>query len=247
MSLGLFLIENWVKRKEMVKKILVFCALINILNISNATSFVVGPQTKTIQEKMNSLSNVEKTSTRVNQDMLPTPYNYLLTQPLMTKGIEKYYQRTPVIQTIYAIKNQHNNTYSRAIMMLIDSSKARNNVRMAQRKKEAIVVELAFITMNFNELPKKIITDVLNTNIPFGTLLSDNHVKISITGRTYFPVKCNKELASLTNCNLNNTIYGRTNTIIRTDDNKWLASVVEILPGFLNRDISKISVAFEQL
>ena len=218
----------------MAKSILVFCALISILNRSNATSFVVEPQSKTIQEKMSRLSNVEKTSTRVNQDMLPTPYNYLLTQPLMTKGIEKYYQRTPIIQMIYAVKNRRNNTYSRAIMMLIDSSKARNNVELAQRRQETMVVELAFITMNFNALPKEIITAVLNTNIPFGTLLSDNHVKVSITGRTYFSVKCNKELASLTHCNLNSIIYGRTNTIIRAVDNQWLAGVVEILPGFLN-------------
>ena len=218
----------------MINKIVFFCALLNILNISNATSFAVEQPIKTIQEKMNLLLMVEKTRTRVNQDMLPTPYNYLLTQPLMTKGIEEYYQRTPIIQTIYAIKKRPSNTYSRAILMLIDSSKARNNVRLAQRKKETRVVEVAFITMNFKELPQKIITDVLHSNIPFGKLLSNNHVKTSTRGRTYFSIKCNKELNSLTHCNLNSTIYGRTNTIIRTDDNKWLASVVEILTGFLN-------------
>ena len=170
---------------------------------------------------------------KVCRDVLPAPYNYLLTQPLMTKGIEKYYQRTPFIQTIYAIKNQHNNTYYRAIMMLIKDSKARNNVQLAQRKKEVMVVELAFITMNFNELPEKIIEDVLNTNVPFGKLLSNNHVEVHTTDRTYFLVKCDKVFASLTGCHLNSKLYGRTNTIIRADNNKWLAHVMEILPGFL--------------
>ena len=118
-------------------------------------------------------------------------------------------------------------------MMLIDNNKAINDEKLAQRKKEPMVVELAFITMNFNELPKKVIASVLNTNVPFGKLLSDNHVNISITDRTYFLVKCDKVFSSLTRCQLNSKLYGRTNTIIRADNHKWLAHVVEILPGFL--------------
>ena len=73
----------------------------------------------------------------------------------------------------------------------------------------------------------------LNTNVPFGKLLSNNHVKISIKDRTYFSVKCDKLVASLTHCHLNSKLYGRTNTIIKADNNKWLAHVVEILPGVL--------------
>lgn len=217
----------------MVKKVFAFCALLNILNVSNAASFVGQP--KIIQENMSSLSNIEKISTRVSEDGLPAPYDYLLTQPIMTKGIEHYYQRTSIIQTIYAVKNQHKNSYSRAIRMLVDRDKARNNAKLAHRKKEAMVVELAFITMNFNALPKKMINDVLSTHIPFGRLLSDHQVKVSTTNRRYFSIQCNQELAALTACESNSTIYGRTNTLIRTDDHEWLAQVVEILPGFLNR------------
>jgi hypothetical protein len=216
----------------MIKKVLVFCVVINILNISQAISYSVELQSKNIQEKMRTLSDVGKISTKVNKDMLPVPYNYLLTQPLMTKGIEKYYQRTSFIQTMYAKKNQHNNTYSRAIVMFIDNNKARNNVKLAQRKKETIVVELAFITMNFKELPPRIIKDVINTNVPFGKLLSNNHVKISTKDRTYFWITCDQVLASLTDCHLNSKLYGRTNTIIKANNNKWLAHVVEILTGF---------------
>ena len=103
----------------------------------------------------------------------------------------------------------------------------------AEYAKEEKVVELAFITMNFNALPEKIIKDVLNTNVPFGKLLSNNHVEIFVTDRTYFWVKCDKVFASLTRCHINSKLYGRTNTIIQANNNKWLAHVVEILPGFL--------------
>lgn len=219
----------------MIKKIVVFPLLINILYVVQAMSFHVTQQSKNIQEKVQALSELDKTSIKVNSKELPSPYNYLLSQPLMTKGIEEYYQRTPYIQTIYSLKNPHNNTYYRAIMMLIDKNKSRNNVPLAQIKKETRVVELAYITMNFNELPQKIINDVLNTNVPFGKLLSNNHVTILTKNRSYFRVTCGEVLASLTDCRLNSKLYGRTNTIIKADNNQWLARVVEILPGFLNQ------------
>ena len=218
------------KKEEMIKKVLVFCII--ILNIPQAISAGIVLQSKHIQEKVKSLSEVGKISTKVSKEVLPAPYNYLLTQPLMTKGIETYYQRTPFIQTIYATKNHHNNTYSRAIVMRVDNNKARNNVTLAIRKKETMVVELAFITMNFEELPPKIINNVINTNVPFGKLLSNNHVKISTKDRTYFWITCDQVLASLTDCHLNNKLYGRTNTIIKANNNQWLAHVVEILAGF---------------
>ena len=186
----------------MIKKNFVFCVVLIILHIPQAMPFNVDLQSKSIHEKMKSISDVEKISTKVNRAALPAPYDYLLIQPLMTKGLENYYQRTPVIQTIYAIKNQHNNTYYRAIRMLIDNNKTRNNVTLAQSKNESVVVELAFITMNFNELPKQIIADVLNTNIPFGKLLANHHMEIATKDRTYFFINCNKVLASLTHCPL---------------------------------------------
>lgn len=75
-------------------KILFFCALITLLKIPPAISFSGVPQSVPIQEKIMNLSDAVK-GTKISKDMLPVPYDYLLTQPLMTHGIEKYYQRTP--------------------------------------------------------------------------------------------------------------------------------------------------------
>jgi chorismate-pyruvate lyase len=87
--------------------------------------------------------------------------------------------------------------------------------------------------MNFNELPKKVIADVLNTDVPLGKSLLTNHVKTFSTERSYFSVRYNKVLFSLTHCDLDSKLYGRTNTLIRADNNRWIAHVVEILPRFL--------------
>ncbi len=209
----------------------------NIVHITIATAFTTADlQAQSIQEKVKSLAGIDKISKKVDAEVLPSPYNYLLLQPLMTIGIEKYYQRTPVIQTIYAEKNQQNNTYSRAIFMLIDNDKARNNVLLAKDKNQLRVVELAFITINFNELSPQVINEVLNTNTPFGKILANNKVNVAVINRSYFELQCGAVLSSLTACNLHSKIYGRTNTLVGADKQKWLAQVVEILPGFLNEN-----------
>ena len=213
----------------MLRIFYLFCLLIIIFKISYA-SLSITPQAQNINEQMLSLINIHKMAIRITQSRLPSPYNYLLTQPLMTKGLEKYYQRTPIIQTIYAKRNKRDNTYYRTIIMLVDSNKTRNNPELAQKKKEAAVIELAFIRMNFNELPKKVIADVLNTNIPFGKLLLSNHIKTFPTHRSYFSIKCNEAFSSLMHCKLNSQLYGRTNSLIRMDNNRLIAHVVEILP-----------------
>ena len=202
----------------------------SVFNLSNAVSVSTELQTKNNQQQMAALFKICKENTSIKQSALPVPYDYLLTQPLMTLGIEKYYKRTPIIQTIYATKHQQNNTYSRAIIMLVDHKKERDNAGIAQVKKEADIVELAFITMNFNELPPKVITGVLNTDVPFGKLLASNHIAISNKDRTYFSVNCSKTFATLIRCNLNSKLYGRTHTMIRVDNKKWIARVIEILP-----------------
>ncbi|BCA94632.1 hypothetical protein TUM19329_09930 [Legionella antarctica] len=204
----------------MIKKRYFFYLIMIIVHVSHTATIAVDLQSKIMLQKIKSLANIDKIAIRVNQSMLPIPYRYLLTQPLMTKGVEEYYQRTPVIQTIYARKNKRNNTYSRSIIMLLDYNKVRNDVRLAQKKSEIMVVVLAFITINFNELPNKIIADVLNTNIPLGQLLFTNHVKILSTDRSYFYVRCNKVIFLLTHCNQDNKLYGRTHTLIRADNNR---------------------------
>jgi hypothetical protein len=114
--------------------------------------------------------------------------------------------------------------------MLIDSNEARDNAKKALQVNEQIPVELAFITMNFNELPKKLIQDIHHTSIPFGQLLVNYHLKTLNTKRSYFSVYCNQALVSFIGCNLNSKIYGRTNTLIKTDNKQWVARVIEILP-----------------
>lgn len=214
----------------MVRVILLFCLTINA---SNALPLTAEGQ-QSIQDGLQKLTHLVQQSPEVSKESLPDPYKYLLVQPLMTKGIETYYQRTPLIQTLYAVRNPNDNTYFRTILMFVDKRKDRNNPQSAQKTNETMIVELAFITINFNELPNKVINDVLTTNIPFGTLLSNHQIKIVSTNRSYFAIKCNQLLSSLTHCPLNSTLYGRKNTLINADNQKWLAHVVEILPGFVN-------------
>ncbi|MBA2652194.1 MAG: hypothetical protein H0U73_08010 [Tatlockia sp.] len=202
----------------MIKRFFLFCVLIRIICISQAADL----PTQSLEQKRINLSNIVKLGTKVNQANLPFPYDYLLTQPLMTKGIEKYYQCTAIIQTVYAKKNSTNNTFFRIILMLL-----KPNSKL--KEKEAPVVELAFITMNFKELPQTIINDVLDTNIPFGKSLLKNHFKTRSRDRQYFSVSCDNVLSSLTHCTLNRKLYGRSNTLLRKDNNRWIARVVEIL------------------
>lgn len=194
----------------MLKKLLIFFMLISCQVYA-----------QNIGQTMNYLSTIDKIAIPISESSLPVPYNYLLTQPLMTKGIETYYQRKAIIKTIYAKRSKVYNYYSRVILMLLD------------KKKETQVAELAFITMNFNELPENLIRDVLNTNIPFGKLLLTYHLKTASINRSYFAIKCNHQLSSLTYCKLNTRLYGRHNTLIRKDNKRWVAKVVELLPALI--------------
>ncbi len=225
----------------MIKR-LILCSvlLVNFLNVSHAGEAFIDSETTTFHQLLDNFAKVDKNhlpGTPIKQDMLPEPYDYLLMQPLMTPGIEKYYQRSPIVQTIYAVKDEEKNTYSRIIIMLLDKNQARNNAEVAQEKNEEVVVETAVVTMNFNELPEKVKTGVLTTNVPFGKLLIANKVKIVGRDRAFFSIRCNKPLSALTLCKINSKIYGRVNTIVRADNKKWLARVIEILPGITKEDL----------
>lgn len=185
-------------------------------------------------KQMKSVSTELLKADAVEQNVLPIPYNYLLIQPLMTIGIETYYSRKPIMQTVYALNNHRNKIYSRASLMFIDKDKSRNNPQLALERNETITVELAFITMNFKELPQEVIGDVLTTNIPFGKSLSSHQVKIDTKDRSYFSLRCDKNLFAILACKPNARVYGRTNTIINADSGLWLAHVVEILAGISN-------------
>lgn len=218
-------------RDKMIKKCLGLLILIS--NICNAAAVGEFPQLRLIQQNIEQSCKNNTVCRTVGESELPAPFNYLLTQPLMTLAIETFYQRTPIIQILYV--KQQKEVYSRAILMLVDSDKQRNNAKEAQKNGEEIVVELAFITMNFSALPDSIKRDVLNTNHPFGKSLALHHVKIATEDRRYFAMKCNELLVSLLHCRLNTTLYGRTNTLVRVDDHQWLAHTIEIVTGLQSK------------
>ncbi|HAZ7572617.1 hypothetical protein OQJ02_07320 [Legionella sp. PATHC032] len=204
------------------RNIMLFLFLSVLEGLSHAATSINTNQT-------DSLFNIVKMSTILSKDSLMSPYNYLLTQPLMTTTLERYYKRTSRIKVIAAFTNPDNNTYYRIIIMYVDRNKKRNNVDLAQKKNEVIPVELAAIKINFDELPEKLITDIIYTNIPFGKLLTQHHLKVFSKDRTYFSLACNKMLASLIHCKPNKKLYGRTNLLVRADNEKWIARVIEIL------------------
>ncbi|CAM2968345.1 Uncharacterised protein [Legionella steigerwaltii] len=216
---------------KLIKKFFLFFLLLVIVFFFKAIAVNGAPESKKVQSEISKLAEINKIGTKVSPAQLPNPYNELITQPLMTQSIEKYYGRRAIIKTIFAKQDPEDNTYHRSIIMLIDSDKERNEPNFAQSKKEAIVVELAFITMNFNELPKDLKEEVLHTNIPFGKLLTKYHIQTLSQNRNYYKIRCNSTLVSLIHCHLNAFIYGRTNILIRADNKKWLAHVVEILPN----------------
>lgn len=162
-------------------------------------------------------------------DSLPAPYRHLLSQELMTKTLEQYYQRTAIIQPLNTSQNESEQTYSRTIIMLIDSNKGRNDAKLAERRQEAQIVELAFITINFKILPKDMIDEIRHTTVPFGTLLARHKIPFYTSRRSYFSLPCDEKLAAMIPCQLHHQTYGRKNVIVRKDG-QWLAKVVEILP-----------------
>jgi hypothetical protein len=171
----------------------------------------------------------------VNKKDLPQPYQFLLTQPLMTMGIAQYYQRTPKVRTpLYVENNRNQKTYSRAIIMIVDNNKTRNNAILADKNNESSIVELGLITMNFSALPDSVVTGVLHSQIPFGALLVKNNIKTQDADMIFFSLTCTKDFSKLLNCPLGKVLYGRTNTLVRVDNGQWVAHVVEILSGIQN-------------
>lgn len=207
----------------MTKKFILLLILSNLLSPLASSSNMSNQ--KNIQELLNQVRN----SSQLHQSNLPSPYSFLLSQPLLTKALERYYERKAFIKKIYVSRNVANNTYFRTIIMLIDSNKKRNDFKIAQKNNETSIVELAFITINLAELPKPMINDILYSDIPFGTLLTKYHIEIKTSQRSYLSTRCDNQLAELIHCHLEETLYGRTNTILSKVNKEWLAEVVELL------------------
>jgi hypothetical protein len=168
--------------------------------------------------------------TEIAEYALPDPYRFLLTQPMMTLGIAHYYQATPKIRPpLYIIDNTQNHTYSRAITMIVDSDKMRDDALLADQESDSIIVVLGMITINRLALPSTVIDDIMNTQIPFGALLAKARIKINHTNRRYFSIPCHNALAKQLHIDKNSVLYGRTNTLVHEDNQQWIARVVEIL------------------
>lgn len=185
----------------------------------------------------NFFDSLEQKIILVSESSLPKPFDYLLTQPLLTKGIENYYKRNALINPIQAKMDHENNIFTRSILMLVDRNADRNNVEQAKLKNETTALEFSTIQMNFSALPKSVITDVLNTNVPFGKLLINQAISVKTTNRTYFKIKCDKTLSKILKCSENTYVYGRKNTILDAENMIWLAKVTEIISGTLSKKL----------
>ncbi len=170
---------------------------------------------------------------------LPAPYDFLLTQPLMTVGITEYYQRTPKIRTpLYAIQENAQQTFARAIVMIIDRDSQRNNALIADPLGEAELVELGLIQMNLAVLSKPLVDNLRHSQVPFGALLVDYQMKTRPDRTHYFKVVGNA-LAPYLAHNNQVVLYGRANTLICEKSGQWLARTVEILTGIKESDVSR--------
>lgn len=165
----------------------------------------------------------------IEKNNLPKVYHSLLTQPLMTKAVENYYQRTAQVQPLYQFYDTKQMINSRAVIMYVDKDKNRNNALLAHSLGQAIVAELGMISMNFAALPPGVIDGVKHSAKPFGALLLEYHVPTRRIDNRYFKITCENIFLPYLNCP-NGFLFGRTGTLIRTDTQQWAARVVEILP-----------------
>lgn len=163
---------------------------------------------------------------------LPKPHDFLLTQPLLTQSIADYYQRTPKIRPpLHFHDDVACNNFYRAVLMIIDNDVARNDALVADAKGESTVVELGLITMNYAALPQAIIDGVRKTQIPFGALLIQHQLTAHSINTRYFNLRCDNILATYLQCQQCTVLYGRSNTLVRDDNQCEIAQVVEILAG----------------
>ncbi|MBS0350129.1 MAG: hypothetical protein JSR33_02895 [Proteobacteria bacterium] len=163
----------------------------------------------------------------IDRGSLPKPYDFLLTQEIMTTGISQYYHRSPKIRTPIH-KQIENNIYYRAIVMVIDKVAERDNPDIADPLQETIAVELGLININLNVLPAQIIKELDHSSIPFGSLLKNHAVKIASSNQFPFKIQSISIFQEHLNKRDNPFFYGRTN-ILKDENNRWLANVVEIL------------------
>ncbi|WP_419418445.1 hypothetical protein ACNVED_07720 [Legionella sp. D16C41] len=96
-----------------------FYLLLIFLTLLNTTYAQPPASTSLPSHKLFSFFTNKNRRLEVKQTSLPVPYDYLLKQPLLTLGLKKYYQRTPMIEVLAAKLDSLNKRYNRVILMLI--------------------------------------------------------------------------------------------------------------------------------
>ncbi len=168
----------------------------------------------------------------VNEADLPTMEKSILTQPLVTAAIADYYQRTPKIrEPLHMDEKIEQNQFYRAILMIVDNNSKRDDALLADTLYESTVVELGLISINFSALPANMNNDIRKGETPFGALLMEHKIATKSIDTRYFKINCESHLARYLQCEIGHTVYGRSNTIVRQDNQLWVAKVVEILSG----------------
>jgi hypothetical protein len=166
--------------------------------------------------------------TPCQQAALPAPYDLLLTNPLMTLGIEKYYQRILKIRApLYTLQDTKQQLLSRAVLMIVDKDARRNQAQIADAQGQSLVVALGLIQIYYAALSPLMLEEILTTQNPFGALLAQHKIMTQQKDSHYFNVKSGSIFSEYFP---NKTVlYGRTNTLTRQDNGQLLAHVVEIL------------------
>ncbi len=153
--------------------------------------------------------------TFIDVEGLPSPYDFLLTQPLMTQGIETYYHGTSHIVSLCVDEDVRAQRFSRVILIKIKGKKA--------------PVLIGSIEINTAVLPDSFLYALRTSSTPFGALLLQHEIKTCSVGIEYFTVVSDAILSEHLKCDKNIVLYGRTNRLIRAADKEWIANVVEIL------------------
>ncbi len=165
----------------------------------------------------------------VDKPSLPSPYDFLLTQPLMTMAIEYYYQRTPQIKTLHEFYEAEQHYHSRVVLMYVDQDPSRDEALLAQKMGQAVVAELAMIHINLSGLTEDIVQEIERSTKPFGAILLEFGIASQRIHNRYFQLSHSSVFSDYLACN-KPFFYGRSSTLLRSDNQAFLAQVVEILP-----------------
>ncbi len=150
----------------------------------------------------------------LKKSQLVEPYDYLLTQTLMTLGLERHYQQATAIETVSESYNHDTQRYARTIKMLVDDQK---------------VVEYARILVNTTNVPTTLIQNMLSTSIPFGKLLARERIEVTHANTQFFSGQAGFDFVHSFGCEAKIELFGRVNTLVNKKNGEWIAQIVEVL------------------